>query len=103
MTNISKPLLHPPSHGPQIPIHLARRLAQNERDDGLLGQVDRLEPAEDVYLGVGKHNPRATRILYRELGFAILAGDAADGAGERVTLQDLLDVLDFKGLDVEVV
>lgn len=53
-------------------------------------------------LGIGEHDPGTGGILDGELSLAVLAGDAADGAGE-VVAGEGLDVLDLEGLDVEVV
>ena len=97
-----EPLLHPPRHRPQIPVNLAGILPQDQTHDALPGHVDVLEPAEDVDLGIGQHDAGAARVLDGELGLAVFAGDAADGAAHVLALQGL-DVFDLEGLDVEVV
>jgi hypothetical protein len=95
-------LLHPPRNRAQVSIDLARVLAQNQRHDALARNVDVLEAAEDVDLLVGQDDAGAARVLDGELCLPVLAGNAADGAAHVLALQGL-DVLDLKGLDVQVV
>jgi hypothetical protein len=45
-----KPLLHASRDGPQVAVHLAGVLAQDQADNGFPCHMDVLEPSEDVDL-----------------------------------------------------
>lgn len=95
-TLVLKSLLHPCRDRPEAVVHLAGWLSENQTDDGLARDAGVFEAAKDVDLGVGEYDACARGILDGVLGLAVLACDAADGAGEMVALQGL-DVLDLEG------
>ncbi len=120
-----EPLLHSRADGTQVRIHLAGRRTEDQGDDGVARNLDVLHRAEDVDVAVstsvrdlsarpppvasslqqhariGQDDTRATRILNRKLGLAVLPCDAADRAREMVPVQRL-DVLDLERVEVEV-
>lgn len=94
---LHSPLSHPTANGSQSCINLPRRRTENERNDGVPGNFDILERAQNVDLAAGirqirsllyyieyrgnsrvsEDNPRPTCILYRVSGFTILASYAS--------------------------
>lgn len=88
-------------HIPQAVIHLTRRAAHNQADNGILGHSNIAMAPQDVDLGVGKDDAGAGGVLDGVLGLTALAGETADGTGEVLTVQGL-HVLDFEGVDKHV-
>jgi hypothetical protein len=87
---------HPTTrYATHIPVHLARRAAEDEGADGVAGHLDGGEGAEDVDARVGEDDAGARGVLDRVARLAVLAGDAADGTREVVAVQRL-DVLDLR-------
>src|SRR4051812_25050231 len=97
-----EPLLHPGGNGAKVAVNLSRRRTKNQADDGLSGDVDVLETAENVDFGVGKHDPGPAGVLDGELCLAVLAGDTANGTTHVLALQGL-DILDLESLNVQVI
>ena len=87
--NESKLLVDPGSDRSQRAVDFGGRAAQNEVAEGPLGNLDVLEGAHDVDLRVGEHDARFRHVLNGVLGAPVFSGDAADCAGEVVTLQRL--------------
>jgi hypothetical protein len=92
----SEPLLHAPSHRPQVAVHLARVLPQDQADNSLSCDCNVLEAAEDVDLGIGQYNSRPCGVFNGEFRLAVLASYATDCA-THVLAAECLDVLDFWG------
>lgn len=69
----SKPLLHARRHCPQVVVHLPGRLAEDQAHDRLARNVDVLEAAEDVDLGVCEDDARLAGIFNSEFRLSVLA------------------------------
>lgn len=98
----SEPLLHSRRDGSQIAVHFTRALAENQRDNALPRAVYVSKSAQDVDFAIGEDDSRLGSILDGELSSPILACDASYSAAQMIAAQ-ILDVLDFERLDVEVV
>lgn len=76
----SESLLHPRGHRPKVSVHFPWRGAKDEGYNGFAGDVDVLESAQDVDLGVCEDDAGARRVLDCEFCLAVLAGYAAYGS-----------------------
>lgn len=95
----SESLFHPSGDGAKITIHLGRRLAKDERDDGLSRHVDVLVGAKDTDLVVGEQDAGTRGILDGELDLAVAASNSGNGTALGLAADDLPDVLDLETLD----
>jgi hypothetical protein len=68
-----EPLLHASSDRPQVAIHLARLLTQDQADDTLTRNVDVLETAENMNLLICQDDTCTAGVFDGELGLAVLA------------------------------
>ena len=81
----------------KVAVHLARRRAEDQGAEGVAGNLDRREGAENVDFRVGQNDACPRRVLDREARPTVLAGDAPDRAAEVVARQRL-HVLDLQVL-----
>jgi hypothetical protein len=96
---ILKPLLHPACNRPQVAVHFAGVLSKDQADNGLTGNVDVLEAAENMDFLVCEHDccllekrlavksrwrrtSCSASIFNGEFCLAVLAGNTADCAAE---------------------
>lgn len=98
----STPLRQSGGDGSELGVDLPRRGAQDQTAEGVPGNLDVDEGAENVDLLVGDDDPGAGAVLDGELGLSPFAGEPADGP-LLVLAAQRLHVLDLEGLDVEVV
>ena len=89
MCQHSELLIYSGRNSPQRAVNLRRGASENEVAEGPLGDLDVLEGAHDVDLRVGEHDTRFGDVLDGVFCAAVLSGDAANRAGQMVTLQRL--------------
>lgn len=80
LSSALEPLLHASSHRPQVAVHLARVLAQDQADNALPRDCDVLEATQDVNLLVCQYDACPARVLDGKAGLSVLASDTADCA-----------------------
>ncbi len=76
---------------------VTRRAAKDEVAHGISSNFDVVEGPQEMDLCLSQHNARASGVFNSKFGFAILAGNAPDGAAQVVAMQRL-HVFNFKSL-----
>ena len=89
-------------HCRQVSVDLGGRASQDQIADGPLGNLDVLERAHDVDLGVSQHYPSLGHVFDGVLGTAVFAGQPPDGSGQVVAFQ-ALHVCHFERVEEKVV
>jgi len=96
-----EPLLHSSRNRSQVTVDLARVLSQNQADNGLAGDVDILEPTENVNLLVCQNDSCPAGVFDGELCLSVLSCYSSNCSAEVLALERF-HVLDLECLYVQV-
>lgn len=112
----------PRGNDPEVVVHLAGLVSENEGDDGLAGHANVLEGTEDMNAGAGEDDSGfcgcfhlvstsalslqssqdgEPTILNRKLGLSVLACNTTNRTSQSIGAEGLTNILDIEGLNIE--